>query len=295
MAKRENKIGNFFPINRKFFKHPFWTEKRTFSKSEAWLDLMQSARFEESEATELIGGKLVRWSRGQVPASIRFLADNWGWSRGKVEDFLRMLEKMDMITRHQEAGQTVITLSNYTFYNAFGQQNGQTSGQVKRPQQKNTEESPDSGKDSEADTKQTPGRHGADETNKDNKEKNENTVPGGAGPLSQAQRFKNFQDWIQANAPQVAKLSSPFTEKQYATIRDEYDMKDVMDVLKAMENKKSLLKDYKSAYLTCDNWLKRRAENGQNRKKNGSESDERQSKAEIIGQRIAQGLPGTSE
>lgn len=166
--KKENTLSNFLPVNRKFFDHPFWKEKRTFSKSEAWLYLIWKARFEESEATELIGGKLVRWSRGQVPASIRFLAEDWMWSKGKVEDFLKMLEKLEQITRHQVAGQTVITLSNYAFYNGLGQQNGQQSGQVKAEQQRESRDRADSNQDSEADKRRTAGGHGPDNLNKDN-------------------------------------------------------------------------------------------------------------------------------
>lgn len=173
MAKRkEDKISNFLPVNRKFFKHPFWKEKRTFSKSEAWLWLIAEARFEESQATELIGGKLVSWSRGQLPASVRHLADKWEWSKGKVEDFLNVLEKkMYQITRHQDAGQTIITLCNYELYNGFGQQNGQQSGHRKQEQHRDTDEEADIIQDSKADTGRTVGGHGADETNKDNKEK----------------------------------------------------------------------------------------------------------------------------
>ncbi len=253
---------------------------------------MAEARFEESQATELMRGKLVRWSRGQVPASVRFLADKWEWSKGKVDDFLKLLEKMEMITRHQEAGQTVITLSNYDFYNGLGQQNGQRSGQQNKAQTSITDVVSDSGQDSNADKRRTVGGQGPDETNKENKVKTEEEEnPSAAGSPLRLKGLKNFQKWIQANAPQVGRLTSPFTEKQYVQIRRDWDINDVMDVLKAMENKKTLLKDYKSAYLTCDNWLKIRAEKGQNRKNDAPQSGQ-QSKAAIIGQQLADGLSG---
>ena len=36
----------FLRLSRRFFSNEMWNEARTFSSCEAWLDLIQSARFE---------------------------------------------------------------------------------------------------------------------------------------------------------------------------------------------------------------------------------------------------------
>lgn len=96
-----------------------WKEAREFSECEAWLDLIQSARFDATDEaySELIGGREISYSRGQYPASISFLMKRWKWSEKKVRYFLSKLKKKGMITTCNQQGMTVITLCNYNEYN----------------------------------------------------------------------------------------------------------------------------------------------------------------------------------
>lgn len=96
-----------------------WKVAREFSECEAWLDLIQSARFEATDKaySELIGGREISYSRGQYPASISFLMKRWQWSEKKVRYFLAKLKKRGMITTCNKQGMTVITLCNYDEYN----------------------------------------------------------------------------------------------------------------------------------------------------------------------------------
>lgn len=96
-----------------------WKEARKFSECEAWLDLIQSARFEATDKaySELIGGREISYTRGQYPASISFLMKRWKWSEKKVRYFLSRLKKNDMITTCNKQGMTIITLCNYDEYN----------------------------------------------------------------------------------------------------------------------------------------------------------------------------------
>lgn len=114
MSKENN---SFIPINRRIFSHGFWKEDRTYSKAEAWIDLIQSARFEVSQGRMLIGMKVVMWNRGELVASVRFLSTRWKWSIGKITRFLDLLEAEKMIKRRQCFGQTIITLLNYEVHN----------------------------------------------------------------------------------------------------------------------------------------------------------------------------------
>ena len=107
----------FLRLSRRFFSNEMWNEARTFSSCEAWLDLIQSARFEATLRKESIGGREVSYTRGQYPASIRFLSKRWKWSERKVRTFLAFLRRENMITLSKEQGMNVITLVKYNEYN----------------------------------------------------------------------------------------------------------------------------------------------------------------------------------
>lgn len=109
----------FLRLSRRFFSNEMWKTAREFSECEAWLDLIQSARFDATgEAySELIGGREISYSRGQYPASISFLMKRWQWSEKRVRYFLSKLKKKGMITTCNKQGMTVITLCNYDEYN----------------------------------------------------------------------------------------------------------------------------------------------------------------------------------
>ena len=83
----------FLRLSRRFFSNEMWKVAREFSECEAWLDLIQSARFDATDEaySELIGGREISYSRGQYPASISFLMKRWKWSFMKVIYFLSKL------------------------------------------------------------------------------------------------------------------------------------------------------------------------------------------------------------
>lgn len=110
-------MEGYIKLSRKFFSNDMWNEARTFSSCEAWLDLIQSARFEATPRMESIGGREVSYTRGQYPASIRFLSKRWKWTERKVRTFLAYLKRENMITLSQEQGLNVITLVKYNEYN----------------------------------------------------------------------------------------------------------------------------------------------------------------------------------
>lgn len=105
-------------LSRKFFTNDMWKTARAYSESEAWLDLIQSARFEASEITSRIGVYDVTFGRGQYPAANRFLAKKWGWGEQRVKSFLERLKKNKMITTECAQGVNVITLCKYDDYNS---------------------------------------------------------------------------------------------------------------------------------------------------------------------------------
>lgn len=69
-----SKIG-YIKIQRKMFDNFLWNETRVFSRAEAWIDLIQSARFEATQ--EVIQNKVVEVQRGELPISRRYLEKRW--------------------------------------------------------------------------------------------------------------------------------------------------------------------------------------------------------------------------
>ena len=99
----------YITLSRRFFASKIW---------QAWLDLIQSARFEPSAITSRIGCYEVTWNRGQYPASVKYLANKWGRSERWVRSLLERLRRDKMITTDNSQGVTVITLVNFDKYNA---------------------------------------------------------------------------------------------------------------------------------------------------------------------------------
>ena len=123
----ENDKG-FIKLSRRFFSNAMWIEARTFSGCEAWLDLIQSARFDATPRKVSIGGREVVVCRGQFAASIRFLSKRWQWSEKKVRSFLNHLKKEEMITTECTQGINLITLVKYDQYNDTGTTEGTIKG-----------------------------------------------------------------------------------------------------------------------------------------------------------------------
>lgn len=121
-------MEGYIKLSRKFFSNDMWNEARTFSSCEAWLDLIQSARFEATPRKESIGGREVSYTRGQYPASIRFLSQRWKWSEKKVRSFMKRLKKEGMITVECSQGMNLITLCKYEEYNPLGTIKGTVEG-----------------------------------------------------------------------------------------------------------------------------------------------------------------------
>lgn len=264
----------YIKLSRKFFSNEMWKEAREFSECEAWLDLIQSARFEATDKaySELIGGREISYSRGQYPASISFLMNRWRWSEKKVRYFLTKLKKKGMISTCNKQGMNVITLCKYDEYNpiegepkdedkgvdnskeinelydALGKLKGELMGELKAEMQKM-------------------GQAEGNKKKKENKEKNikeSNTdvldekvsVPAPDEDKSKSD-YEKFNDWIKSDAPNILKLQRQITEPQFLKMKGMYDTDQIIFILRSMDNYKDLTKKYVSVYQTFLNWAKR--------------------------------------
>ena len=106
--------NGFIKIYRKLSDNPLWN-KKPFSDGQAWVDLLMVANHKKGMIDKR--GQRVIIERGQVGYSVKGLAGRWGWSRGKVERFLKYLESEHQIEQQKSNVTTLITLTNYETYN----------------------------------------------------------------------------------------------------------------------------------------------------------------------------------
>jgi len=116
----------FIKLWRRFMDTDLWSERRKFSKAEAWLDLIMRASGIDREV--LMGWEKVSVPRGTILVSQRGLANRWKWSRKSVASFLGYLKREQMIRQDIVRGMTQITICSYDTYNPQGASEGATEG-----------------------------------------------------------------------------------------------------------------------------------------------------------------------
>jgi hypothetical protein len=112
--------GGYIRLSRKFFKNKYWLKERTYSQAEAWLDLIQMARFEAEPADIILAsGRRITIKRGEIRASLRFLSDRWSWGMNleKTKKFIDYHIAENEIERRTEQGESILKLCNYDSYN----------------------------------------------------------------------------------------------------------------------------------------------------------------------------------
>lgn len=95
----------------------------------AWADLCHMAQYEDG--VRIIKGQVVPLKRGELVASIRFLADRWRWSRGKVSRFMELLQNPHIAkieTVRETPGGTVYRVVSYDTYANPGDSRRDTNG-----------------------------------------------------------------------------------------------------------------------------------------------------------------------
>lgn len=107
-------MAGWISLNRSIQEHWIYAEERTFSKYEAWLDLLFMVNHAPGKAP--IGNQIIDVDRGQRVTSIKKLAEHWSWSRSKVNSFLKMLQSDGMIDFKTTSKYTLVTIVKYDFY-----------------------------------------------------------------------------------------------------------------------------------------------------------------------------------
>ena len=104
---------SFIKVRRAFFRHqhplhPMFRGEKACA-AYAWLDLVGMAQYADGQELQ----------RGQLVASLDFLAARWNWSVSRVRKFLDDLESQGMIWKKRRGGTlpSVITIRSYDYYN----------------------------------------------------------------------------------------------------------------------------------------------------------------------------------
>lgn len=128
--------NSWIRLHRKLMDDPLYFAE-PFSKMQAWIDLLLLANF--ADRVTFIRGNRVTIKRGQVAYSREWFSGRWRWSRGKIDRFLDMLERENMIGRQKSAVITCISILNYDAY----QDNGSTDRSVNRSADRSANRSAD--------------------------------------------------------------------------------------------------------------------------------------------------------
>ena len=110
-------MNGWFSIHRKLFDDPIWTAEK-FTKGQAWVDLIGLANY--TPGSVWLRGIEIKLKRGQLAWSELNLGKRWKWSRKKVDNFLKWLEKEHQIEHQKTKVTTLITITNYDLYQIEG-------------------------------------------------------------------------------------------------------------------------------------------------------------------------------
>ena len=79
-----------------------------------WVLLLLKASHEDKKV--LVGNQMIELKRGQIIASLTYLADLWQTSKRTAERFVELLEKEQMLSRCVSRKVSIITICNYESY-----------------------------------------------------------------------------------------------------------------------------------------------------------------------------------
>jgi len=119
-------MSGYIRLYRQLQDHPFWKERRVFSKLEAWIDILYEVRYREDPEQVALGMSTIECKQGQSVKSLRTWSKRWNWSESKVRRYFTLLKKLEQITTENVGATTRLTVCNYATYNVPRRNNGET-------------------------------------------------------------------------------------------------------------------------------------------------------------------------
>jgi hypothetical protein len=240
-ARKENKTADgFIKLDRGLLNWEYWEDD---AMVKTWVALLILANHED----RVWNGITIR--RGQLVTSLGKLEKLLAHKKGTIRSTIARMKRAQQITQESTQRYTIITVCNYERYQGVNSYTAHNTAH--NDAHKNRTKSGTKTAQKRALNKNISGSILYSSPNGSEY----NTLPQGVSG-----DFLKFQEWIETHAAEVAKMQQPFTEAQYQDIQQNFDPREVADVLEDMSNTANLLKKYKSAYKTCKSWLKVRRE-----------------------------------
>lgn len=107
-------MSGWIKLHRSITDHWLYTEKRQFSKFEAWNDILLTVNFTSGKS--IIKGKVILINRGESILSLESWGKRWSWNKSAVKRFFDLLKKDDMIELKNETVTTRLIVCNYDSY-----------------------------------------------------------------------------------------------------------------------------------------------------------------------------------
>ena len=128
-------MNGWIALYRSITTHWLYPVDRPFTKLEAWIDLLMMVNW--TQKTVCFGSEMIECGRGEIITSQLKLMKRWGWSKAKLLNYQKILQKDRMIVVKSDSKKTTIKLLNYEEYQAVieNQENKKTGKKTaKRPQ-----------------------------------------------------------------------------------------------------------------------------------------------------------------
>lgn len=106
----------YVALHRKIQEHPFYKEKREFSKYEAWVDILMEVQHSLKPKDVVIGMNVLQCHYGESLKSVKTWAKRWNWTESKVRRYFDLLKKMNQIRTKSEVKTTRLFVINYEGY-----------------------------------------------------------------------------------------------------------------------------------------------------------------------------------
>lgn len=107
-------MEGYIKLFRQLMENEIWKDSEPFCRRAAWVDLLMMANHEDHTVWD--SGESIEVGRGEVNRSVKYLADRWHWSRGKVTRFLHDLEMNHMASTKRTGKRTAIVIENYSVW-----------------------------------------------------------------------------------------------------------------------------------------------------------------------------------
>ena len=107
-------MSGWLKLHRSIKDHWLYTEKRKFSRLEAWLDILVNVNY--AEAKTIIKGKIYIVKRGESIMSLDSWSKRWNWDKSKTRRFFELLVVDKMIELKSDNITTHLKVCNYASY-----------------------------------------------------------------------------------------------------------------------------------------------------------------------------------